>query len=66
MTEKEQVKAAKEFVTRWDGKGDEKQENKASCLKKANQTYHTIQHHIVYFYHCRTCRTFFSQRYFLF
>ena len=26
MTEKQQIKAAKEFVTRWEGKGDEKQE----------------------------------------
>ncbi len=26
MTDKEQIKAAKEFVTRWEGKGDEKQE----------------------------------------
>lgn len=26
MTEKEQIKAAKEFVSRWEGKGDEKQE----------------------------------------
>ena len=25
MTDKEQIKAAKEFVTRWEGKGDEKQ-----------------------------------------
>ncbi len=26
MTDKEQIKAAKEFVTRWEGKGNEKQE----------------------------------------